>query len=163
MGVFTKNLLTVTDGMNPHCERLRSKLHKLQLYIITNQQDTGQEKQSSLGLILYLLLILFFFFYESGCKFLPTVTHNSRIRALEEYYSRALLLGGNAGMAAAFVARKMGVPATIVIPSSSPELVVQKLQEQGATVKISGKVSYHISSCYLSHWDTAVLWLLSSV
>lgn len=63
VGVFTKNLLTVTDGMNPHCERLRSKLHKLQFYIITNQQDTGQEKQSSLGLILYLLLILFFFFF----------------------------------------------------------------------------------------------------
>lgn len=48
--------------------------------------------------------------------------------------------GGNAGMAAAYVARKMGVAATIVIPSSSPELVVQRLQDQGATVKISGKV-----------------------
>lgn len=43
-------------------------------------------------------------------------------------------------MAAALVARKMGLPATIVIPSSSPELVVQRLQDQGATVKISGKV-----------------------
>ncbi|XP_071770387.1 serine dehydratase-like [Centroberyx gerrardi] len=48
--------------------------------------------------------------------------------------------GGNAGMAAAYVARKMGLPATIVVPSSSPQLVVQKLQDQGATVKIKGKV-----------------------
>ncbi|KAM6968523.1 serine dehydratase-like [Tautogolabrus adspersus] len=48
--------------------------------------------------------------------------------------------GGNAGMAAAYVARKMGVPATIVVPSSSPQLVVQRLQDQGATVKITGKV-----------------------
>lgn len=48
-------------------------------------------------------------------------------------------------MAAAFVARKMGVPATIVVPSSSPELVVQRLRDQGAAVKISGDVSYHIS------------------
>lgn len=48
--------------------------------------------------------------------------------------------GGNAGMAAAYVARKMGVPATVVIPSSTPQLVVQKLQDQGATVKIIGKV-----------------------
>lgn len=48
--------------------------------------------------------------------------------------------GGNAGMAAAFAARKMGVPATVVIPSSSPQLVVQRLQDQGATVKIVGKV-----------------------
>ncbi|KAG7281690.1 hypothetical protein CRUP_008065 [Coryphaenoides rupestris] len=48
--------------------------------------------------------------------------------------------GGNAGMAAAHVARKMGVPATIVVPSSSPPFVVQKLQDEGATVKITGKV-----------------------
>lgn len=43
-------------------------------------------------------------------------------------------------MAAALVARKMGVPATIVVPSSSPQLIVQRLQDQGATVKITGKV-----------------------
>lgn len=48
--------------------------------------------------------------------------------------------GGNAGMAAAYVARKMGVPAIIVVPSSSPQLVVQRLQGLGATVKIIGKV-----------------------
>ncbi|XP_034015798.1 serine dehydratase-like isoform X2 [Thalassophryne amazonica] len=48
--------------------------------------------------------------------------------------------GGNAGMATAYVARKMGVPATIVIPSSSPQLVFQKLRDQGANVKITGKV-----------------------
>ncbi|TMS21630.1 Serine dehydratase-like [Larimichthys crocea] len=48
--------------------------------------------------------------------------------------------GGNAGMAAAYVARKMGVPATIIVPSSSPQLVVQRLQDEGATVKIVGKV-----------------------
>ncbi|KAM9842668.1 serine dehydratase-like [Aulostomus maculatus] len=48
--------------------------------------------------------------------------------------------GGNAGMAAAYVAKKMGVPATIVVPGSSPQLVVQRLQDQGATVKITGKV-----------------------
>ncbi|XP_019940356.1 serine dehydratase-like [Paralichthys olivaceus] len=48
--------------------------------------------------------------------------------------------GGNAGMAAAYVARKMGVPATIVVPSSSPQTVIQKLQDQGAAVQIVGKV-----------------------
>ncbi|XP_076017113.1 serine dehydratase-like isoform X1 [Genypterus blacodes] len=48
--------------------------------------------------------------------------------------------GGSAGLAASFVARKMCLPATIVIPTSSPQLVVQKLQDQGATVKITGKV-----------------------
>ncbi|XP_059907160.1 serine dehydratase-like isoform X1 [Gadus macrocephalus] len=57
--------------------------------------------------------------------------------------------GGNAGMAAAHVARKMGLPATIVVPSSSPPLVVQKLQDQGATVKITGEI------LYLQVWDEA--------
>ncbi len=47
-------------------------------------------------------------------------------------------------MAAAYVARKMGVPATIVVPSSSPPLVVQRLQDEGATVKIVGKVKYRL-------------------
>ncbi|XP_062378688.1 serine dehydratase-like [Sardina pilchardus] len=48
--------------------------------------------------------------------------------------------GGNAGMATAYAARKLGIPATIVLPTSSPELVVQKLKDQGATVKVVGKV-----------------------
>ncbi|XP_068608301.1 serine dehydratase-like [Brachionichthys hirsutus] len=47
---------------------------------------------------------------------------------------------GNAGMATAYVASKMGVAATIVVPSSSSQLVVQRLQDQGATVKTVGKV-----------------------
>lgn len=54
-----------------------------------------------------------------------------------------ILPGGNAGMATAYAARKLGVPATIVIPTSSPELVVQKLKDQGATVKVVGKVRVH--------------------
>uniref|UniRef100_A0A3P9NFV5 L-serine ammonia-lyase n=1 Tax=Poecilia reticulata TaxID=8081 RepID=A0A3P9NFV5_POERE len=49
-------------------------------------------------------------------------------------------LCGNAGMAAAYVARKMGLPATVVVPSSTPALVVRRLQEQGAAVKVAGKV-----------------------
>ncbi|MEQ2165849.1 hypothetical protein GOODEAATRI_021431 [Goodea atripinnis] len=48
---------------------------------------------------------------------------------------------GNAGMAAAFVARKMGLPATVVVPSSTSQLVVRRLQDQGATVRIVGKVN----------------------
>ncbi|XP_034531146.1 serine dehydratase-like [Notolabrus celidotus] len=48
--------------------------------------------------------------------------------------------GGNAGMAAAYVARKMGIPATIVLPTSSSNLVVQRVEDQGAKVKITGKV-----------------------
>ncbi|XP_028828778.1 serine dehydratase-like [Denticeps clupeoides] len=48
--------------------------------------------------------------------------------------------GGNAGLATAYAARKLGIPATIIVPLSSPELVVQKLRDHGATVKVLGKV-----------------------
>ncbi|XP_041828528.1 serine dehydratase-like isoform X2 [Melanotaenia boesemani] len=63
------------------------------------------------------------------------------VRVLQDTRDWASLpAGGNAGKAAAYAARKMGVPATIVVPSSSPQLVVQGLQDQGAKVKITGKV-----------------------
>ncbi|KAJ7991088.1 hypothetical protein DPEC_G00293610 [Dallia pectoralis] len=48
--------------------------------------------------------------------------------------------GGNAGMATAYVARKLNIPATIIVPSSTPELIKEKLKDQGATVRVVGKV-----------------------
>uniref|UniRef100_A0A3P9K7I5 L-serine deaminase n=1 Tax=Oryzias latipes TaxID=8090 RepID=A0A3P9K7I5_ORYLA len=47
--------------------------------------------------------------------------------------------GGNAGMAAAYLARQLGVPATIVVPSVTPDSTVERLKDEGATVLISGK------------------------
>ncbi|XP_037114699.1 L-serine dehydratase/L-threonine deaminase-like [Syngnathus acus] len=47
--------------------------------------------------------------------------------------------GGNAGMAAAYSARKLGVPATIVVPSVTPKPTVDCLRDEGATVVIHGK------------------------
>ncbi|XP_077417931.1 L-serine dehydratase/L-threonine deaminase-like [Vanacampus margaritifer] len=47
--------------------------------------------------------------------------------------------GGNAGMAAAYSARKLGLPATIVVPSVTPNLTVDRLRDEGATVVIHGK------------------------
>uniref|UniRef100_A0A8B9SUG4 L-serine ammonia-lyase n=1 Tax=Anas platyrhynchos TaxID=8839 RepID=A0A8B9SUG4_ANAPL len=48
--------------------------------------------------------------------------------------------GGNAGMAAAYAARKLGLPATVVVPSSTGPGTVRRLQELGATVEVCGKV-----------------------
>uniref|UniRef100_A0A3Q0SR27 L-serine ammonia-lyase n=1 Tax=Amphilophus citrinellus TaxID=61819 RepID=A0A3Q0SR27_AMPCI len=48
-------------------------------------------------------------------------------------------IGGNAGMAAAYSARKLGVPATIIVPSVTPSITVEKMQDEGATVIIHGK------------------------
>ncbi|XP_039102846.1 serine dehydratase-like [Hyaena hyaena] len=54
--------------------------------------------------------------------------------------------GGNAGIAAAYAARKLGVPATIVLPEGTSQHVVRRLQGEGAEVQLAGKV-----------WDEASL------
>ncbi|KAL0979404.1 hypothetical protein UPYG_G00184610 [Umbra pygmaea] len=46
--------------------------------------------------------------------------------------------GGNAGMAAAYSARKLRVPATIVVPSVTPKPTVERLKDEGADVIIHG-------------------------
>ena len=48
---------------------------------------------------------------------------------------------GNAGMAAAYAARKLGIPATIVVPSTTPALTIERLKNEGAVVKVVGEVS----------------------
>ncbi|XP_007079681.1 serine dehydratase-like [Panthera pardus] len=54
--------------------------------------------------------------------------------------------GGNAGFAAAYAARKLGIPATIVLPEGTSPHVVRRLQGEGAEVQLAGKV-----------WDEASL------
>ncbi|XP_069190041.1 serine dehydratase-like isoform X2 [Procambarus clarkii] len=48
--------------------------------------------------------------------------------------------GGNAGMAAAYASRRFGVPATVVIPESTPQLMISRLKEQDANVIVHGNV-----------------------
>uniref|UniRef100_A0A3Q4HTY1 L-serine ammonia-lyase n=1 Tax=Neolamprologus brichardi TaxID=32507 RepID=A0A3Q4HTY1_NEOBR len=50
--------------------------------------------------------------------------------------------GGNAGMAAAYSARKLGVPATIIVPNVTPNITVEKMRDEGATVIIHGKLAF---------------------
>lgn len=57
--------------------------------------------------------------------------------------SPPLLAAGNAGMAAAYAARKLGIPATIVVPSTTPALTVERLKGEGAMVEVVGEVSAH--------------------
>jgi threonine dehydratase len=46
--------------------------------------------------------------------------------------------GGNAGMANAFAARAVGVPATVFVPTTSSPTKLRRLEEYGATVVASG-------------------------
>uniref|UniRef100_UPI00358DE288 L-serine dehydratase/L-threonine deaminase-like n=1 Tax=Myxine glutinosa TaxID=7769 RepID=UPI00358DE288 len=48
--------------------------------------------------------------------------------------------GGNAGLAAAYAARKLGIPATIFVPDTTPTFTIERLQGEGATVAIAGKM-----------------------
>ncbi|XP_077015214.1 serine dehydratase-like [Tamandua tetradactyla] len=48
--------------------------------------------------------------------------------------------GGNAGIAAAYSARKLGLPATIVLPEGASMQVVRRLKGEGANVQLVGKV-----------------------
>ncbi|NXQ53312.1 SDSL protein, partial [Anthoscopus minutus] len=48
--------------------------------------------------------------------------------------------GGNAGLAAAYAARRLGLPITVVLPSSSGPTPARKLEDLGATVEVYGKV-----------------------
>lgn len=53
-------------------------------------------------------------------------------------------------MAAAYSARQLGVPATIVVPSVTPVMTVEQLRDEGATVIIHGNVSVFTFTCPLS-------------
>lgn len=48
--------------------------------------------------------------------------------------------GGNAGLAAAYAAKKLGLPVTVVVPSTTGPGTVRKLEELGAEVEVSGQV-----------------------
>ncbi|KAK9391621.1 L-serine dehydratase/L-threonine deaminase [Crotalus adamanteus] len=48
--------------------------------------------------------------------------------------------GGNAGLATAYAARELRVPATIIVPQSATESTIKRLEQYGANVEIFGKV-----------------------
>lgn len=48
--------------------------------------------------------------------------------------------GGNAGLAAAYCARTLGVPLTVVLPSSTPPAITKRLQQYGADTMVHGAV-----------------------
>lgn len=43
-------------------------------------------------------------------------------------------------MATAYAARKLQIPAIIIVPTSTPKLVIEKLRSQEASVRVVGKV-----------------------
>ncbi|NP_001091181.1 uncharacterized protein LOC100036942 [Xenopus laevis] len=48
--------------------------------------------------------------------------------------------GGNAGLAAAYSARMLSIPATIVVPITTPTFTIQRMKDEGATVCVVGEM-----------------------
>ncbi|KAM9393080.1 L-serine dehydratase/L-threonine deaminase-like [Pholidichthys leucotaenia] len=78
--------------------------------------------------------------------------------------------GGNAGMAVAYSARQLGIPATIVVPSVTPKPTVERLKDEGASVVIHGKalnesieygqqlVANNTGWIFISPFDDPLIW-----
>ena len=58
--------------------------------------------------------------------------------------------GGNAGLAVAYAGKQLGLPTTVVLPSTTAKETINKLHGLGAEVRIEGDV-----------WDTAHAWCLT--
>lgn len=63
--------------------------------------------------------------------------------------------GGNAGLAAAYAARELGVPAEVYVPSTAPAVKVEKLRKLGASVVQTGNE-------YAEAYVAAVEWAQAS-
>lgn len=77
--------------------------------------------------------------------------------------------GGNAGMAVAYASNALQIPATIVLPHTTPAPVIKKLQQANANVIINGKnwnqansfaltLSKEKSLCYIPPFDHPLIW-----
>ena len=61
-------------------------------------------------------------------------------------------IGGNAGLAAAYSARKLGVSCTVVVPGTTPAFMVERLREERAVVEICGDVGSKLLPALLNNY-----------
>jgi L-serine/L-threonine ammonia-lyase len=77
--------------------------------------------------------------------------------------------GGNAGYAAAYAGRKLAVPTTVFVPSTTPVRLRQQIEMQGAEIKVAGDVwdetheaalefSQASDALYVSPFDHPLIW-----
>ena len=75
------------------------------------------------------------------------------VQAVERGCTRfASSSGGNAGLAAAYIARQLGLPITVVVPETTPSFIADKLREEGAEVEVVGKVKGFLSCDCRRNW-----------
>ena len=87
-------------------------------------------------------------------------------QGVEQFVSSS---GGNAGLAASFAARQLGVPITVVVPLSTPSMMINKIKNEGATVIQQGvdwqeadefarSLITNSKICYVPPFDDPLIW-----
>lgn len=76
-------------------------------------------------------------------------------RALDPRVGIVVASGGNAGMANAFAARALGVPATVFVPESAPPVKIDRLRAYGAEVVLRGSEYAAAHEAALAHARSA--------
>ncbi|XP_072839772.2 L-serine dehydratase/L-threonine deaminase [Pogona vitticeps] len=78
--------------------------------------------------------------------------------------------GGNAGLAVAYSARMLGVPATIYVPTSTPAFTINRLKDEGSKVCVEGEMLAESTKAakelvknnpewvYVSPFDDPLIW-----
>ncbi|XP_042297441.1 L-serine dehydratase/L-threonine deaminase [Sceloporus undulatus] len=78
--------------------------------------------------------------------------------------------GGNAGLAAAYSARRLGIPATIYVPTSTPVFTIERLKDEGSNVCVEGEMLAESTKAakelvknnpewvYVSPFDDPLIW-----
>jgi L-serine/L-threonine ammonia-lyase len=77
--------------------------------------------------------------------------------------------GGNAGIAAAYAGRKLGIKTTVYVPSTTPRDTIQKIEKQQAEVLVRGdvwdetdayarRIADQTDALYISPFDHPLIW-----
>ena len=77
--------------------------------------------------------------------------------------------GGNAGLAVAYSAKRLGVRTTVIVPKTTPDWVCKKIEAEGAQVNVVGavwdeaheaalKLAAEKGSAYISPFDHPLIW-----
>jgi len=77
--------------------------------------------------------------------------------------------GGNAGYSLAYVGKELGVNVKVVVPTTTPEFMINKIRNLGADVEVFGsvwdeahqhalKVAKELNAVYVSPFDDPLLW-----
>ena len=85
----------------------------------------------------------------SGSFKIRGMGHLCQKRAIEGCKRFVCSSGGNAGLAATYAAKKLNIPITLFVPVTTPNFIIERLQEEGAEVIVIGSAWDEANDCAL--------------